>query len=109
LKQSARDTLASKEWGGALLPERAGPFAACRLLPHVSGTDVPPVFDLDIAIQRICKANADDPAILPLTGIYHNLLRRWSETCFLADREQCRIRVMNGLQRDVRRESGFHS
>ena len=38
------------------------------------------LFDLDIAIQRIRKANPDDPAILPLTGIYHNLLRRWSET-----------------------------
>ena len=38
------------------------------------------LFDLDIAIQRIRKANADDTSILPLTGIYHNLLRRWSET-----------------------------
>ena len=38
------------------------------------------LLDLDIAIQRIRKANPDDTSILPLTGIYHNLLRRWSET-----------------------------
>jgi PKHD-type hydroxylase len=38
------------------------------------------LLDLDIAIQRIRKANPDDVSILPLTGIYHNLLRRWSET-----------------------------
>lgn len=38
------------------------------------------LLDLDIAIQRIRKVNPDDASILPLTGIYHNLLRRWSET-----------------------------
>jgi PKHD-type hydroxylase len=38
------------------------------------------LLDLDIAIQRIRKANPDDASILPLSGIYHNLLRRWSET-----------------------------
>ncbi len=38
------------------------------------------LFDLDIAIQRMRKLNPDDASILPLTGIHHNLLRRWSET-----------------------------
>src|SRR5947208_1503007 len=38
------------------------------------------LLDLDIAIHRIRNANPDDPSILSLTGIYHNLLRRWSET-----------------------------
>jgi PKHD-type hydroxylase len=37
------------------------------------------LFDLDTAIQRI---NLDTPAhaaAVPLTGVYHNLLRRWAE------------------------------
>ena len=38
------------------------------------------LLDLDIAIHRIRNANPDDPSILSLTGVYHNLLRRWSET-----------------------------
>ena len=33
------------------------------------------LFDLDIGIQRI----AQDPASVQLTGVYHNLLRRWAE------------------------------
>jgi PKHD-type hydroxylase len=33
------------------------------------------LFDLDLAIQRL----ADHPAALQLTGVYHNLLRRWAE------------------------------
>lgn len=43
-------------------------------------TDRQILLDLDIAIQRIRNVNPDDASILPLTGIYHNLLRRWSET-----------------------------
>jgi len=37
------------------------------------------LFDLDTAIQRV---NLDTPAhaaAVPLTGVYHNLLRRWAE------------------------------
>src|ERR1700733_4721344 len=34
------------------------------------------LFDLDTAIQRI---NPADPAVVQLTGVYHNLLRRWAE------------------------------
>jgi PKHD-type hydroxylase len=37
------------------------------------------LFDLDTAIQRIGSAMADHPAVLKLTGVYHNLLRRWAD------------------------------
>jgi PKHD-type hydroxylase len=33
------------------------------------------LFDLDTAIQRL----ADHPSAVQLTGVYHNLLRRWAE------------------------------
>ena len=36
------------------------------------------LFDLDGAIQRVTTLT-DDPAVVQLTGIYHNLLRRWAE------------------------------
>jgi PKHD-type hydroxylase len=36
--------------------------------------------DLDIAIQRTRDVNPGDPSILSITGIYHNFLRRWSNT-----------------------------
>ncbi|TAM11857.1 MAG: Fe2+-dependent dioxygenase [Nevskiaceae bacterium] len=44
--------------------------AACRSL----------LFDMDRAIQRLGATNADAAARVQLTGCYHNLLRRWSET-----------------------------
>jgi PKHD-type hydroxylase len=38
------------------------------------------LFDLDSAIQTIAvDRGQDDPAIIQLTGIYHNLLRRWAD------------------------------
>jgi PKHD-type hydroxylase len=37
------------------------------------------LFDLDTAIQRINPAKPDDAAVVQLTGVYHNLLRRWAE------------------------------
>ena len=37
------------------------------------------LFDLDMAIQRINPAKPDHPAVVQLTGVYHNLLRRWAE------------------------------
>jgi PKHD-type hydroxylase len=37
------------------------------------------LFDLDNAIQRLSAARPDDPTLVQLTGVYHNLLRRWSE------------------------------
>ena len=35
------------------------------------------LFDLDTAIQYV-RAGADAAAV-PLTGVYHNLLRRWAD------------------------------
>ena len=38
------------------------------------------LFDLDTAIQRLGTDLPGDPALIQLTGVYHNLLRRWAET-----------------------------
>lgn len=37
------------------------------------------LFDLDTAIQRLGRDAADHPSTIQLTGIYHNLLRRWAD------------------------------
>lgn len=37
------------------------------------------LFDLDMAIQRIGAEVSDHPSIIQLTGVYHNLLRRWAD------------------------------
>ncbi|MEA2465733.1 MAG: PKHD-type hydroxylase [Acidobacteriota bacterium] len=37
------------------------------------------LFDLDLAIQRLAAEQPDHPSVLQLTGVYHNLLRRWAE------------------------------
>ena len=38
------------------------------------------LFDLDSAIQTIAADRGQaDPAIIQLTGVYHNLLRRWAD------------------------------
>lgn len=38
------------------------------------------LFDLDRSIQAIAADRGqDDPAIIQLTGVYHNLLRRWAD------------------------------
>jgi PKHD-type hydroxylase len=37
------------------------------------------LFDLDVSIQRINQENAAHPSAVQLTGLYHNLLRRWAE------------------------------
>jgi PKHD-type hydroxylase len=36
------------------------------------------LFDLDLAIQRLAADHPDHPSALQLTGVYHNLLRRWA-------------------------------
>jgi PKHD-type hydroxylase len=39
------------------------------------------LFELDSAVQTIARDRGQgDPAVIQLTGIYHNLLRRWSDT-----------------------------
>ena len=37
------------------------------------------LFDLDTAIQRISREAPDHPSAVQLTGVYHNLLRRWAD------------------------------
>jgi PKHD-type hydroxylase len=38
------------------------------------------LFELDQAISRLRSAETDEVAALQLTGVYHNLLREWSDT-----------------------------
>ncbi len=37
------------------------------------------LYDLDTAIQRLAKETPGSPIGVQLTGVYHNLLRRWAE------------------------------
>ena len=37
------------------------------------------LFDMDRAIQRLNTDVPSHPAIVQLTGVYHNLLRTWAE------------------------------
>ncbi len=37
------------------------------------------LYDLDSAIQHLGAAVPDHPAVVQITGVYHNLLRRWAE------------------------------
>jgi PKHD-type hydroxylase len=38
------------------------------------------LLELDTAIRKLSAGGADQPSILQLTGVYHNLLRGWAET-----------------------------
>jgi PKHD-type hydroxylase len=38
------------------------------------------LLEMDAAIQKLTEADADAEAVLQLTGVYHNLLRRWADT-----------------------------
>src|SRR5271155_1549387 len=37
------------------------------------------LFDLDVGIQRLNGGGSGRPAAVQLTGVYHNLLRRWAD------------------------------
>lgn len=37
------------------------------------------LFDLDLATQRLNRDHPEHPSAVPLTGVYHNLLRQWAE------------------------------
>ena len=37
------------------------------------------MFELDLSIRRLTQDIPDNPALIQLTGVYHNLLRQWSE------------------------------
>lgn len=38
------------------------------------------LYDLDRAVQQVHRDLPDSPASVQLTGVYHNLLRRWADT-----------------------------
>jgi PKHD-type hydroxylase len=38
------------------------------------------LFDMDMSLIRLGKERPGDPALVALTGVYHNLLRMWAET-----------------------------
>ena len=38
------------------------------------------MFELDVSIRRLNKDVPEHPALVQLTGVYHNLLRRWADT-----------------------------
>lgn len=37
------------------------------------------LFEMDSALQNLNKTVADHPSMVQLTGVYHNLLRRWAD------------------------------
>lgn len=37
------------------------------------------LFDLDTSIQRLAAETPEHPSVVQLTGVYHNLLRRWAD------------------------------
>lgn len=37
------------------------------------------MFDLDVSIRRLTQDLPNHPALVQLTGVYHNLLRQWAE------------------------------
>lgn len=37
------------------------------------------LLEMDTAIQTLTRTGADNPSVLQLTGVYHNLLRSWAE------------------------------
>lgn len=38
------------------------------------------LYDMDMSIQNLSQGNEAHPAIIQLTGVYHNLLRQWAQT-----------------------------
>jgi PKHD-type hydroxylase len=38
------------------------------------------LFEMDMALLKLRRAGGDDPALVQLTGTYHNLLRMWAQT-----------------------------
>lgn len=38
------------------------------------------LFELDTSIQQLAGAVPDSPAVVRITNVYHNLLRRWADT-----------------------------
>ena len=63
-------------------PVRSGCRVACFFWVQSmvrNDSDRAILFDLDTAIQSLASVSGDNPALVQLTGVYHNLLRRWAE------------------------------
>ena len=60
---------------------RGARVASCFWIQSLVRDDVERtlLFDLDTAIQRLNAEAPDHPAAVQLTGVYHNLVRRWAE------------------------------
>ena len=56
---------------------RAGFFWVQSMVRDTSAREM--LFDLDRAIQELSAAGPGAPALVRLTGVYHNLLRHWAE------------------------------
>jgi len=37
------------------------------------------LYDMDLSIREWAQTDPQSPAVLRLTGVYHNLVRRWAE------------------------------
>ena len=37
------------------------------------------MFELDVSIRRLTQSVPEHPALVQLTGVYHNLVRQWAE------------------------------
>jgi PKHD-type hydroxylase len=37
------------------------------------------MWDLDVSIRRLTHDHPEHPALVNLTGVYHNLLRQWAD------------------------------
>ena len=62
------------------VPAAIAAIAAGRPVVVVDDADRENLFRLDVAIQRVnLDKGPKDAAVIELTGVYHNLLRRWSE------------------------------
>jgi len=51
----------------------------CDIGHFGDGACLKPMFDLDVAIQKLNQDHADHPSAVELVGVYNNLLRRWAE------------------------------
>lgn len=58
--------------------ERLASFLWVQSMVRADG-DRTILYDLDSSIQHLAAALPEHPAVVQLTGVYHNLLRRWIE------------------------------
>ena len=64
--------------GGPNVDAHECPVVRGEPCPLMAAADIV-LFDLDGAIQRLGRDHPEHLSAVQLTGVYHNLLRRWSE------------------------------